>query len=255
MSDMSVHTVPLDHDLVGSGPPVVLVHGITESRRSWDPIVERLTADRSVLAVDVRGHGASPKADSYDAISMASDIRALVDELGLDEPMVLGHSMGGLVATAYAALAPTVAVVNVDQPLDLVGFQAQVQEVEPLLRSDAFGDVITGLFASMRGPLSAEESERVEALRAPDRDVVLGVWAPLLELEVADLRAMVDQVVGGIDVPYLSLHGIDPGEGYDAWLQERIPTATVERWDGTGHYPHLVDPDRFIDRVRALDPR
>lgn len=255
MSDATIPTVPLDHDLVGSGPLIVLVHGITESRRSWDPIVERLTADRTVLAVDVRGHGASPPADSYDALSMASDVRALVDALDLGEPLVVGHSMGGLVVTAYAALAPTVAVVNVDQPLDLVGFQAQVREVEPLLRSDAFGDVITGLFATMRGPLSPEETDRVEALRRPDRDVVLGVWSPLLELEVEDLAAMVDQVVAGIEVPYLSLHGIDPGEGYEAWLQARIPAASVELWDGTGHYPHLVDPDRFVERLRAFDPR
>ena len=54
-------------------------------------------------------------------------------------------------------------------------------------------------------------------------------------------------------VPYLALHGIDPGPDYGAWLRGVIPTATLEVWDGDGHYPHLVEPARFLDRLRAFE--
>jgi pimeloyl-ACP methyl ester carboxylesterase len=81
---------------------------------------------------------------------------------------------------------------------------------------------------------------------------VLGIWAAVLELPAAELERNVDATVSGCRAPYLSLFGIDPGPGYDSWLQARIPTATVERWADHGHYPHLVDPDRFVDRLRSF---
>ncbi len=52
--------------------------------------------------------------------------------------------------------------------------------------------------------------------------------------------------------PYLAIHGIDPGPAYAAWLTGLIPTATVEVWEGLGHYPHLVDPDRFVRRLEEF---
>ena len=56
-----------------------------------------------------------------------------------------------------------------------------------------------------------------------------------------------------ITVPYLSLHGMDPGPDYAAWLQNLVPTATVEVWPDMGHYLHLVDPGRFLARLAAFE--
>jgi pimeloyl-ACP methyl ester carboxylesterase len=53
-------------------------------------------------------------------------------------------------------------------------------------------------------------------------------------------------------VPYLSLHGADPGPGYGAWLASAIPGAVTEVWDGLGHWLHRVEPERFLARVRAF---
>ena len=246
--------VALDHALSGEGPAVVLIHGIAEDRRTWDPLIGDLAGTHQVLAVDLRGHGASPMADAYDLGSMAADIEALVDRLGLQAPLVVGHSLGGTVATAYAASYPTRAVINVDQPLDLVGFQAQVREVESVLRSDGFAVVIEQLFAAMRGPLPEPEVERVGAIRTPRQDVVLGVWSPVLELSAERLGELVDGVASAVTAPYLSLHGIDPGPGYAEWLAARLPHAEVEVWADHGHYPHLVAPERFLQRLRDFDP-
>ncbi|MTV24923.1 alpha/beta hydrolase [Nitriliruptoraceae bacterium ZYF776] len=246
--------VPLAHDLTGSGPLLVLLHGITEDRRSFDPLTDDLARDHTVLRVDLRGHGRSPEADTYDLASMAGDVAALVEQVGDGRvPLVVGHSMGGTVATAYAAAFPTRGVVDVDQSLDLAGLQAQVRELEPLLRSPEHHLAIGAVFEALRGPLPADEVTRIEALRAPKQPVVLGVWAPLLDLTTDELDVLVRQVAAGVQVPYLSLHGTDPGPDYPAWLRERIPTATVEVWDDHGHYPHLVDAPRFLDRLRAFE--
>lgn len=256
MTETSAPTpVDLAHDVVGTGPPVVLLHGITEDRRCWEPLIPRLADRATVLAVDLRGHGASPVQAPFDLASMAGDVYALVARHELEPPLVIGHSLGGMVATAYASALPTRGVVNVDQSLDLVGFQEQVGAVEAQLRDpDAFPLVIDGLFDSMRGAVPDAEWDRISAIRAPRQEVVLGIWTPVLEQTEQELGAMVDGVLGTVEVPYLAIHGIDPGPEYVGWLQARLAGAQVQVWPDHGHYPHLVDPERFLAAVDAFDP-
>lgn len=245
--------VDIAYEVAGTGPVLVLVHGITESRRSWDPLVAGLATDHAVVTLDVRGHGESGPAPTYDSRAMASDVAAVVAASGIADPLVVGHSMGGIVVTAFAAEHACRGVVNVDQSIALGDFRELVRGAEPMLRSDDFGDVINALFDSMHGALSADEVARISALRRPRQDVVLGVWAPLLELSADELDALVRRLTDAVRVPYLALHGIDPGPDYGAWLMEAIPTATLEVWDGDGHYPHLVHPERFLARLRAFE--
>ncbi|MFT7649493.1 MAG: pimeloyl-ACP methyl ester carboxylesterase [Candidatus Poriferisodalaceae bacterium] len=102
------------------------------------------------------------------------------------------------------------------------------------------------MFVEMAGLLSAEESARVNSLRRAEQDIVLAIWAP-----ATDLEALVASVGSNITAPYLALNGIDPGDDYEAWLRSVITAAPVsyELWADHGHYPHLVDPDRFVTRI------
>jgi pimeloyl-ACP methyl ester carboxylesterase len=242
-------TVALAHDQQGEGPLLVLVHGITENRHSWDPIVADLAANHRVLRVDLRGHGESPKAESYDISELAADVEALVDEV----PLLVGHSLGGTVVTAYAARFPVRGVVNIDQSLNLTPMQAGLKQQEPLLRSEAFPMVINALFDSLRGQAADEEWARLTALRSYEPDVVLGIWSVLLDTTPEQLDAIVDAMVSPITAPYLELNGFDLGPDYTAWLQSKLPQASVETWDGVGHYPHLVRPVEFLARLAAFE--
>jgi pimeloyl-ACP methyl ester carboxylesterase len=80
------------------------------------------------------------------------------------------------------------------------------------------------------------------------------MWSPLLDLTPEELGALVQEIAAlPSGTPYLSLHGLDGGPGYAAWLTALIPGATVEVWDEVPtHYPHLVDPARFVTRVREF---
>ncbi|WP_214401753.1 alpha/beta fold hydrolase [Pseudonocardia lacus] len=248
-------TVPLAHDLRGDGPLLVLVHGITENRRSWDPLTDDLARDHRVLRVDLRGHGESPGGDDYGVAALADDVAAVVAQAAPDgpAPLLVGHSLGGMVVTAYAAAHEARGVVNVDQSLDLAPLQAGVQAQADNLRGEAFPAVVSALFTSMRGPLSDDEWARLEALRRPDQAVVLAIWGLLLDTGPVELEAAVDAMVDGITAPYLALDGVDPGPGHAGWLAKRIPQAQLEVWDGLGHYPHLVEPERFLGRLRAFE--
>jgi pimeloyl-ACP methyl ester carboxylesterase len=88
-------------------PSVLLLHGLASSRHIWDLVAPTLALHRRVVAIDQRGHGESDKPDSGYAIEqIIADDRALVDSLGLTQPVVVGHSWGGAVALAYAATHP-----------------------------------------------------------------------------------------------------------------------------------------------------
>ena len=249
--------VTIDYFVAGAGRSLVLVHGITESRRTWDPLLAPLiAAGYRVTAIDLRGHGDSSRVAPYDLATMAADLGAVLAQEGLDDALLVGHSLGGAVVSAYAAGGPCRGVVNVDQPLQLTGFKATLGALEPQLRGtpEQFHGAIAAIFDQMAGPLPSAERWRVDHLRAGEQDVVLGVWDVVLASSAAELDGVVDGLVGAITVPYLSLHGIDPGTEYGDWLTSRVAGAAFEVWPDHGHYPHLVDPARFVERVVAFDP-
>lgn len=240
-------------DTTGEGPDLLLVHGITESSATWAPLVPALAGDHRVITVDLRGHGDSAPADGYDLADMAADVQAVLDHVEAEDPLVVGHSLGGFVVSVLASANPVRAVVNVDQPLALAAFKAALSEVEPMLRSDAFGQVITMMFAEYAAPLAELERTRLEQLRAPSQQAVLGIWDPVFTMSEAELDAMVRDRVGDIEAPYLALHGTDPGPDYRAWLADVVPQARLEVVEGSGHYPHLFAPDAFVARLSAFE--
>lgn len=236
--------------------PVVFVHGITETHRTWDPIVERLSATRRTIAVDLRGHGSSGWASDYGLGAMVGDVAAAIEATGVTSPHLVGHSLGGAVVSAAGAALPVSSVVNVDQSLQLGEFKANLSALEPRLRDAmSFQAAIDDLFAAMAGPLSRRELERVNGLRSADQRVVLQIWELVLTAPVEEIEATVDQALAGYSgstIPFLSLFGIDPGADYAAWIASHIATAVTETWPEQGHYPHLVDPDRFVQRLETF---
>ncbi len=241
-------------DAIDASRDVILVHGITEAAATWDPITERLAAGRRVITMDLRGHGESGEADRYDLEAMAGDVAAVMVASGSVSPHLVGHSLGGAVVSAAGAALPVTSVVNVDQSLQLAGFKAALMPAEPMLRDpEAFPAVITQLFIDMRGSLDDSEFDRVSSLRRGQQDVVLGVWELILTASEDEIANVVDQALASYgDVRYLSLFGIDPGPDYADWLSGHIVNSEVEVWDGAGHYPHLVAPDRFVARLESF---
>jgi len=97
------HEVPLAvRDSGGDGEPVLLLHGLGGTLEAWDALD---LGDRRTVAVDLRGHGHSGDGP-WEWASVLDDIEAVVKHLGLDEPMVVGHSLGGMIAVLWALRHP-----------------------------------------------------------------------------------------------------------------------------------------------------
>jgi pimeloyl-ACP methyl ester carboxylesterase len=240
----------------GAGRPAVLVHGITECRRAWDRVVPHLEDSFRVVRLDLRGHGESSDADDVSALAMAEDVATVVAEAGIDEPpLLIGHSLGAVVVSAYAAGGgPAAGVVNVDQPLRLGDFAAGLKPLADTLRGPDFGVAVAAIFDALGpGTVDPDTRDYLDAKHCSARqDVVLGVWAMVLEADPDELTRTAEGLLGALRMPYLAIHGADPGPGYEEWLTTHLPSATVEVWDGGGHYPHLTEPERFAARVRAF---
>jgi pimeloyl-ACP methyl ester carboxylesterase len=100
---LRMHTL----DWGGSGPPLLLLHGLSSNARIWDFVAPILTQHFRVIAADQRGHGLTdvPR-DAYSFAEVTGDITALLDHLAIDPPIVVGHSWGGGVAVQFAADSP-----------------------------------------------------------------------------------------------------------------------------------------------------
>ena len=115
----------------GSGPPVVLLHGLASQRRFWDLVIPGLVG-LPLVAVDQRGHGGSDAPDTgYGFDAVAADLANALDALGWSRAVVVGHSWGASVALTFAAAHPdrVLAVVGIDG-----GFTVAAER--PLPRAD-----------------------------------------------------------------------------------------------------------------------
>jgi pimeloyl-ACP methyl ester carboxylesterase len=114
--------VSLSHHRVGSGEPLVLIHGIGSQWQVWRPLFEHLARHRDVIAVDLPGFGDSPALAEEDKPTpwrFAECVIELLDELGVDRPVVAGNSLGGWVALEIARRGRARAVA----PISPAGFQ------------------------------------------------------------------------------------------------------------------------------------
>src|SRR3954469_8122217 len=131
--EIDLHGHQVVYRIAGSGPPVVLVHGMVNSSRHWRAVAMRLAERHTVIAPDLIGHGdsATPRGD-YSLGAHATVIRDLLSALGIERSTIVGHSLGGGVAMIFFWQFPE----RVER-LALLSSGGLGPKVSPLLRSAA----------------------------------------------------------------------------------------------------------------------
>lgn len=242
----------------GSGPvPVVLLHGWTCDSHDWSWQLDALGSRHRVIAVDLRAHGrSSDPGHGYEPRQLARDVLALLDQLDCGPAVVVGHSLGAMVAVACGVERPdrVLAVVSVD---GAYGAQGPV------------GDLIGQVVAMLGNPETPAAELAVAALggvEGPEISPALISWhrRRTLGTDPAVVRAVfraiyepADQFgyseqsaeyLRGLACPVLSFYQ-DPARA--AWEEslDQQPGSEVVLWEGAGHWLHQARPDLFNEHL------
>jgi pimeloyl-ACP methyl ester carboxylesterase len=233
----------------------VLVHGLTFSRRTWDPIIDRLAGRFRCVALDLPGHGESPglprsKEEPIDRI------HEFLTSFGIARPVLVGHSQGAIQATMYAARYPLSGVVNVDQTLEVRSFVNMLHQLEPALRGPRFEEAFEPIRQSI-GVEKLPEPLRTKTLATQTirQELVLAYWNDIFRESPEALQSFVNEATRRISAPYLAVFGRWLADDERAAMQARLPTLQLEEWPDRGHMVHLMEPDRFADRLASFVDR
>lgn len=186
-------------------------------------------------------------------LSAASAVRDLVEHLGVGPPVVVGHSLGANVALLYGVVFGPRSCVAVD-PAPL--YLPHVAESLAPYRERLLGDDFEAAFHEWESGFSLDsvpEPQRtmLAESREPRAEVVLAYWRTLLDRsEAVVAQERFAAALAAITVPALICLA-NPPSPEDAQMLDSMTSATVEVYEGMGHFLHLVDPERFAERLRA----
>jgi pimeloyl-ACP methyl ester carboxylesterase len=278
LDEIELHGHRVAYRCAGSGPAIVLVHGITSTSATWAQVMPYLATRLTVIAPDLIGHGesAKPRGD-YSLGAYASGVRDLMVTLGYESATFVGHSLGGGVVMQLAYQFPERC-----ERLVLVDSGGLGREVNLLLRAATLplSEVVLPLLASTRlldaGRSVGRLFGRLGIRAGTDMAELARGHASLENPEaraafVHTLRTIVDplgQRVSATDrlylaenIPFMLVWGgrdsIIPVE-HGLSAHELVPSSRLELFEGAGHFPHLDEPRRFVevllDFIDSTDP-
>ena len=236
------------------GQPIVFVHGWCCDHTYFAPQVDYFDRTHRVVAVDLRGHGQSdkPKQD-YAMTAFADDLVWLFAQLGVTKPIVVGHSMGGVIAMVLAARHPDIpaAIVSVDSPI---------------LPAAPLPDTLAPFVAALRGPAyrdaqrqfvtdmlfiptddAARKARIIDAMSSAPQHVMASAFENLFNFDHAATAAK-------CRVPWLALYAQQPISDLTR-LREICPQLVTGQTVGAGHFHQLEVPEQInpmIERFLAV---
>ena len=261
-----------------SAPPVVCVHGYTSSAQAFNALARHFQSRFRIIAPDVRGHGESAwsPTEAYQYHDQISDLAGFVDQLGLEQFTLIGTSMGGIIAMAYAGAHPerlVRLVINDIGPDAEVGSQRITQTVGD--RPDEFASLEDAMaYRRLVSPITARRSAEDQ------RELALGVlrqrpdgrW--VWKMDPAYIRQRVQQgppprpalwpALQRISCPTLVVWGRESdvlSEAQARRMVDVLPQAELVAVPGVGHAPTLVEPvalaalERFLGAPEAVASR
>lgn len=265
-----LHGHRVSYRTAGSGPVVLLVHGIAGTSEQWAEVAPVLAEEFTVVAPDLLGHGQSAKpVGDYSLGAYAVSLRDLLVVLGHRRATVVGHSLGGGIAMQFAYEYPVFA-----ERLVVVSSGGLGREVHPILRAATLpgAEIVLPWLAHQRvlgaGGAVGQVLARFGLRAGPDIAEMARGYASLADAEARaaflhTVRAVIDytgQRVSAADrlyltslLPTLIVWGRrDPliPATHGEFAHGEMPGSRLEIFEEAGHFPHLDDPIRFAGILR-----
>ncbi|MGW0179878.1 alpha/beta fold hydrolase [Nocardia sp. NPDC003345] len=261
--DTTVHGLHVVIDGDPAAPPLLLIHGSGATGSTWAPVVPSLAMTYRVITIDLPGCGRSEPASTYAVSQQADRLAALLDELGLRNPKVVGHSSGGYVATALVERRPDLVGELV---LISTGPSREALLPEPaiikVLTSPPFGALVwairtdsmirRGLAATAAAPITVPDTA-VADLRMTTYRTFRAILAANMDYITA---GTVPERLTAAGKPLLVIFG-DSDPRWDpaaARRYEAVPGAEVHYLRGVGHMAMLEDRDALVRSILDYTP-
>jgi len=253
MEKINVKDIQLAYDRRGKGTPLVLLHGYPLDHHLWDDVVPLLEDTFDVIVPDLRGFGESTIADSSPTVEdYASDIAGLLDYLGIQKTAIVGHSMGGYVALAFARHYPdrltglglVSSKVLADPPDRKEGRHKSAKDVSE--------NGIDSVVATMTPKFTADEKLQAFARSSMEQ--------PQPAAYIGALNAMAERpdstpLLASLEVPMVVVHGTS-----DALIpvdrarevKAALPQAHLVEIAGVGHMPMMEATEQTAAALKYL---
>lgn len=232
----------------GSGDPaLVFIHGWCCDQSMWGAQIEAFAPKHRITAVDLRGHGESDKPDQdYNIAGFVDDMTWLVRESGLERPVLIGHSMGGVTTLNLLREHPDVGRAAVFVDAGILPFPAEfrpmVDQTIEALKTPAYKDVAANVVKSFmfreESPPELRDRVAAEMAEAPQRLMYTALNSTLDEANYPP---------GPVPVPSLFVKAATL-QATEEQIKERYPGMEVVSMD-TGHFPHMEKPQEFNEIV------
>ena len=271
---VTLHGHSITYVQKGSGPVLLLIHGMAGALGTWRSVIDPLARNATVLAVDLPGHGASsPGGGDYSLGSMAACLRDVLTALGHDRATLVGHSLGGGIAMQFSYQFP-----EMTERLVLVSSGGLGLEVNPVLRAASLpgANLFLSVTAEATRRASGLAGRVLRAAHSPSRpglDELVRSYASLADADrraafLATVRSVVglsgqtvragDRLYLAKDLPVLLIWGADdpiiPVEHATA-AHDLLPRSTLAVFDGVRHFPHVEAPERFVEALQDFCAR
>jgi 3-oxoadipate enol-lactonase len=257
MLKAKVNEVDLAYMRIGSGTPLILLHGYPLDHSIWEPLVPLLKDDFDIIMPDLRGFGESSlleaPATPYQISDMAEEIAQMLDELKLKKVVMAGHSMGGYVALAFSLVYPKRLL-----GLVLVASQAAADNVErkagryvlaERVETNGVGEVADGMPALLTADVNLQASLKELILKQSPAGVA-GALRAMAE------RPKANSLLVGFKQPLRIIHGADdkimPIERAREMLY--MNNGELSIIEGAGHMPMMESAQRTAEVIKTLRP-
>jgi len=252
--------VKLHFQTLGTGTPVLILHGLFGSLGNWRMLAKHLSASHRVITVDLRNHGKSAHAGSMTYVEMAEDVLHLITDQALQNTILIGHSMGGKTVMTAALMQPEL----IDRII--------VMDIAPVSYKHRYGKLFTAMrdlpLHSIKNRTGAEKMldaliNDPELARFLLQNLVRTGNGFAWRLNLPALRNNIEHISGFPDLgpraqyrkPALFLGGVNSyfiQPEHHPVIRDYFPKAEIESVEKAGHMLHIEQPEIVLDKIRRF---
>ena len=233
----------------GEGIPIILIHGLDGNLAGFKDLKNELKKQYRVITYDVRGHGKSSRTESYELKDHVEDLNDLMGALNIDSAHILGHDMGGIIASEftekYQYKVITLTIVSAKSEDIANGFNKLMvdyqEELAGFNKSEAMIILFSKLFKEKDKAMKWYQSQKLYNRPTPEESAI----AVRVLLNIKDLT----RVHHNVSIPTLIVNGkydplIQNKSHYD--MDQYYDQVTKIVFDNSGHAPHIEEPEKFL---------